>query len=74
MARVVNSCGRNHAIVIIISGRDWIILNGAFEKSIFHSHLNKQNIESVKQKFYVWVAEQDIRFRPLEFQQQSTLK
>jgi hypothetical protein len=55
------------AIIILISEKDWIIINGAFEKSIFHRSINSQDIESVKQKFSVWVAEQDIRFRPLDF-------
>lgn len=63
-----------YAIVILISEKYWIIINGAFENSIFYRSINKQDIISVKQKFSVWVAEQDIRFRPLEFQQQSTLK
>lgn len=53
-----------YAIIIIISEKNWIIINGAFEKSIFHRTLKRKDIESVKEKFSVWVAEKHIRFRP----------
>lgn len=56
-----------YAIMISVSDKYWVIINGAFESSIFHHSIKNQDIKNVKQKFSVWAAEQDIKLRPLDF-------